>query len=204
MLELKKIALRVVLCSLHPQEPGHLLAGSSKRISGSILGVSVCGLGRLWRGSPVAAGLFRIQGFDTALSCPRGRLGATRASFAHGISEAKASGLSYNLRVHAHFAGVYAEYHAFYTKLPHCCRRYKHSLSKRQQIIRPNGTKTCKALWRLAQKCPFIAHRCPICVRICGRVSTAPYFQTFFDFATFDCNGTLIYFGPWLVSGEAA
>ena len=48
MSELKKIALRAVVSSLNPQEPGQLLVGSSKRNSGSIFGVSV------WRGSVVA------------------------------------------------------------------------------------------------------------------------------------------------------
>ena len=48
MSELKKIALRAVVGSLNPQEPGQLLVGSSKRNSGSIFGVSV------WRGSVVA------------------------------------------------------------------------------------------------------------------------------------------------------
>jgi hypothetical protein len=46
--DLKKIALRAVVGSLNPQEPGQLLVGSSKRKSGSIFGVSV------WRGSVVA------------------------------------------------------------------------------------------------------------------------------------------------------
>ena len=142
--------------------------------------------------------------------CPRGRPGATRARFAQA-SAPRARMVSRRRKPPAY--RIVAREARACTQSTTRCTQIRPIVvggisilsQKRQQEIRPNGSATCKTLWRLAHKCPFIAHRCPKCVRICGRVSTAPHFHTCFDFTTFDCNGTLIYFwGPWLVSGEAA
>ena len=140
-------------------------------------------------------------------SCPRGRLGATRARCAQ--ASAPQARLASHRRKPPASRFIAREARACTQSTTRCTQKRPIVVGgisilsqKRHQEIQPNGSTTCKTLWRLAHKCPFIAHRCPKCARICGRVSAAPHFSDLFRlFTTFVCNGSLTYL---LVSGEAA
>ena len=96
-------------------------------------------------GVPVRRPLIGFTGVPVTLpwymrsSCPRGRLGATRARCAQAsapqarMASRRRNPPAYRI-ICARSARVYAEYHALYAKAPHCYRRYIHSLI--------NGTKT--------------------------------------------------------------
>ena len=105
-------------------------------------------------GVPVRRPLIGFTGVPVTLprymrpSCPRGRLGATRARCAPAsapqarMASRRRKPLAYRI-ICARSARVYAEYHALYAKAPHCCRRYKRSFTK---TVR---TKSLKKLHKL-------------------------------------------------------
>ena len=88
-----------------------------------------------------------------------GRLGATRARCAPAsapqarMASRRRKPPAYRI-ICARSARVYAEYHALYAKAPHCCRRYKHSLSK---TATRNSTKRFHNLYNIMETGPQVS-----------------------------------------------
>ena len=111
----------------------------------------------------------------------RARLGAHW----EGGLQASVRQLSSLLRFYCHF---YIVRGALYAKAPHCCRRYKRPFTKTVRAKSLKRLHKLKNVMKFGSKVSVYSALIPEVrmARICGRVSTAPHFQTCFDFTTFE------------------